>query len=826
MSNLIQNFIQESLDLLFIAENNLLVLERDYINFSMEELPKEKKELVHSLFRAIHTIKGNSGLFDLEKVKNLTHVFENILTKIRNNEIRITREFIDVSLLAIDRIRSMIENLTNEKETYIDDIIEQLEKIQSQALKTNQEIKRNTEVSFESIYLNHYERIYNILLDLQRKFKENEFYFCIINLPEDELLSNYHKVIETFENKYKILFHDFIEFQNHIYPFWIVNKPENIPYKILYQKQTIIQDSRSDEKRNKEVEKPYYETTFMETEAFLKVPANLIEELINLAGESIIARNELLQRLSTSYKEHRELWSSGKKVSLLISQIQEKLMKLRLQELNVLFERIPRIARELSKETQKEIDLEIDGGKIELDKTLIDAIRDPIVHIIRNAVDHGIETQEERIRKGKPPKGKITIKAFFRGGNVIITVQDDGRGIDPQKIVKKAIEKNIITPSDAEKFTKKEIIDLIFLPGFSTADKITERSGRGVGMDVVKNSLRSIKGFVDIETEIDQGTTIILTIPQTLSIITCLVIQIYDRKYAIPQNQIREIIKIDHKYLTNLHGSLVYELRNYIIPVIDPYFIVRSNYENKHIEHKSNFEYLIFLETDQHIYGLLTSDILSPEELMIKPLGEEFNEIPFYSGGTILGDGDTILVLDVLGIAKSFHIQSNRKEIELSLQEQARKQTQTKKYLIFESEGYYYGISIENKPRVVEVPIKEIETLLNFHAFKYQNHLTPLLDVNKILNVETKMMMFDRKSIYAIILRNQNEEYISLQATTILNITDEFDSITKEIEKETIIDSYAIHNGQTLILLDVDRIFLHWKNSKLQLNKANHKMNS
>lgn len=801
MANLLENFIQESLDLLDNAENIILLLEKDFLGKTVKELPENKRENIHSLFRAIHTIKGNSGIFNFEKIKLLSHNLENVLSKLRNGEIPVTKDLIDLSLLVIDRLREIIKNSENQEKISIDDLL-----LETRKFLGFEEKKSN---GGDKKIQNAFERIFEYLVNRNIE-KKSELHFYILSLPPDVTLLHYLQKLEELRKQYVFFHHSlfYVETILDEYAYWLTDKSireEDLPYPVAYYRIY-----------NKEIEKQkktLQDTSFFEQDAFLKVPANLIEELINLAGESIIARNELLQKLSTVYRDDRDLWNSGKKIGQLITLLQEKLMRLRLQELNVLFERVPRIVRELAKETGKEIELEIEGGNIELDKTLIDAIKDPLVHIIRNSIDHGIETPEERERLQKPKKGKIEIKAFFQGGNVIITVSDDGRGIDTGKVLRKAIEKNILSPYDAEKLSKKEIIDLIFLPGFSTAEKVTERSGRGVGMDVVRNALRSIKGFVDIVTDAGKGTTIILTIPQTLSIITCLIVQIFDRRYAIPQNQIREILLLKKEYLYVLQGSLVYELRGKIIPVIDPYFLVKSNYRNQDaLFSKREYPYLVFLETDQHVYGLLTHDIISPEELMMKSLGDDFQEIPYYAGGTILGDGDTILIFDVLGIAKSFRIQPNRHDIDTL--EDTGKRTSFNPHLIFEIDGNFYGIPVERKPRIIEIQSHALEKLLHYYGFKYQNQIIPILDLNSILGLESKTILFERKSLYGIIIKNEVDDILALQATNILNITDSFEGFTKEKQQDYIIESYAIHDNKTVFIVNVDNLFSYWKSQK------------
>ncbi|GIX41169.1 MAG: hypothetical protein KatS3mg129_0902 [Leptospiraceae bacterium] len=833
---LINTFILESLELLDIAEKNILELERQCLNKFNRDLKENEQEYINQLFRAIHTIKGNSGLFELDKIKQLSHIFENLLSKLRDSEIPITRELIDSSLLGIDRLREIIQNLENMNQYEVQDIIQHFQnllnkKIQNQDSLEKKEEQKIHQTKLELIFNQTIQKYSSKLKNLQNNLAKNQkIYFIISYIDIHQYLSQFVDKIEKIKKLPDIRLLNY----HIIYPpihgkmlyYLLIQTNQiselNLPITSLFLKEIDLNQN----KNQKEPEKKFKEEsekiiknieslneTSKKEETFLKVPASLVENLINLAGESIIARNELIQKIENYAKENRDVINSTKKISTYISLLQENLMKLRLQELNVLFDRIPRLIRELSKETDKEIELEIEGGNIELDKTLIDAIRDPLTHIIRNAIDHGIELPEERQKKGKPSKGKIVIKAFLQGSNVIIKISDDGRGIDINKILQKAIEKNLIPQSRAKELTKKEIIDLIFLPGFSTAERVTDRSGRGVGMDVVKNSLRSIKGFIEIDSEVHQGTIITISIPQTLSIITCLIVQIFEQKIAIQQNQIYEITKLNQDNLFELHGGLVYELRGKIIPIIDPKYIFYHQNEN------DSYEYIILLETDQHIFGILVHDILNPEELMIKPLGEDFHEIPYFMGASILGDGSTILILDISGIARNFNIESNKKEILEESQIQETKQLLKEQYLIFETYGIYYGVSIKSKPRIIEVFTSQIEPLLNHYAFKYENHIIPIIDINAILNKKASVELFDKKNFYAIlfdiskITKDKKTEYISLLASDIINITNEFQGIRKEENQNLFIYGYGIYMDKTIIILNIEQILNDWINN-------------
>ncbi|PMP94678.1 MAG: chemotaxis protein CheA, partial [Thermodesulfobacterium geofontis] len=426
-------------------------------------------------------------------------------------------------------------------------------------------------------------------------------------------------------------------------------KPEEIKVE---EKREEIKEEIKEEKEIKPVETIKKEKEEAVTtpqvelvETHIKVDVRLLDQLMNLAGELVLARNRVVQ-LSQKIMDE-ELIRSVQVLSMITTEMQETIMKTRMQPIGMVFNKFPRIVRDLAKVLGKKVNLHLEGTETELDRSIIEAIKDPLTHLVRNAIDHGIEPPEERIELGKPPEGNLVLRAYQEGGQVVIEIEDDGRGIDIEKIRRKAVEKGFMTFEEAEKASEKELLNLIFKPGFSTAETVTQLSGRGVGMDVVKANIEKLGGSIEINTIHSKGTTIKIKIPLTLAIIPALIVTSGEYRYAIPQVNLKELVNVDpEKDLLKVGNTEFYRLRGEIIPVLRLSEILR---ENGKTEEQRN---LVILNTGERFIGLLVDKIFASEEIVVKPLGRWFKNIPIYSGATIMGDGKLALILDVIGLSQ------------------------------------------------------------------------------------------------------------------------------------------------------------------------------
>jgi two-component system chemotaxis sensor kinase CheA len=346
-----------------------------------------------------------------------------------------------------------------------------------------------------------------------------------------------------------------------------------------------------------------------------------------------------------------ELLVISNHVSRVISDLQEGVMKMRMLPIQQLFNRFPRIVRDLADTLGKEVELIIEGEETELDKTIIEDIADPLIHLIRNAVDHGIEPLEERIRIGKPPKGKLRISAFYQENHVVLIVQDDGRGIDVQKVKGCAIKKGVITEKEADTLTEQEIINLIFHTGFSTSQEVNEVSGRGVGMDIVRNHIEKLNGIIEVETNHGEGTKFTiklpLKLPLTLAILPGLLVRISDEVYALPMSNVVEIVRKPENEIGFIKGQAITLIREKVLPLIwlHDYFNIPRIKTHKNI-------FIVVLGVAEKRFGLVVDELIGTQEIVVKPLGSYIGKVETYSGATILGDGSVACILDVGGIAK------------------------------------------------------------------------------------------------------------------------------------------------------------------------------
>ncbi len=387
----------------------------------------------------------------------------------------------------------------------------------------------------------------------------------------------------------------------------------------------------------------------------IRVDVGRLDELINLVGELVLGRNRLMQVISTIVEKFegeitaRELIDTVSQIEYLTSELQAVVMRARMLPIAKVFSKFPRMVRDLSREMNKKVELFIYGEETEVDKSVIEYIYDPLVHIIRNAIDHGIELPEERIKVGKPEKGKIILKAKHEGNYIVVTVEDDGRGIDPNEIRKRAIDKNLITEQEAMSISDKDILNFIFIPGFSTASKVTNVSGRGVGLDVVKANITKLNGIIDLQSTPGVGTKFILKLPLTLAIIQGLLVDVCGEIFIIPLSSVIEVVKIKAEQVHSIKGKEIIRLRDSILPLLrlEKIFNLKSNGFGE----KKDF-YIVVLGLAEKKIGLVVDALIGQKEVVIKSLGSYLKNVKGIAGATILGDGTVRLIVDVAQVFK------------------------------------------------------------------------------------------------------------------------------------------------------------------------------
>ena len=381
----------------------------------------------------------------------------------------------------------------------------------------------------------------------------------------------------------------------------------------------------------------------------IRVDVTRLDGLMNLVGELVLGRNRLSQIASQLAERHenisetKDLVETSSQIDFLTTELQMAVMKTRMVPIAKVFNKIPRLIRDLSKEMGKDIELQVSGEETELDKSIIEELNDPLVHIIRNAADHGIETPEERRKRGKPEKGIVSVKAEHVGNNIVISIQDDGKGMDPEKLKQKGIEKGMITEEKAREMSKQEAFNLIFAPGFSTALKVTNVSGRGVGMDVVRTNISKLKGVIEIESEIGLGSAFVIKLPLTLAIIQGLLVEARNEIFSIPLGSVLEVIRSQQEDISNINGHEVIRLRNTVLPLAR----ISDVYGSSPHEATDGWRYIVVIGLAEQRLGVVVDSLLGKKEIVIKSLGDYLGKVPGIAGSTILGDGRVIMIIDV-----------------------------------------------------------------------------------------------------------------------------------------------------------------------------------
>jgi two-component system chemotaxis sensor kinase CheA len=474
----------------------------------------------------------------------------------------------------------------------------------------------------------------------------------------------------------------------------------------------------------------------------IRVDVGLLDKLMTLVGELVLARNQIVQ-YSTS-QENPALVGTVQRLNLLTTELQTGVMKTRMQPINAIWNKFPRVVRDLAIACGKQARLEMEGQDTELDKSIIEAIRDPLTHLVRNAVDHGIETPAERSGRGKPAEGRLHVHAFHEGGKVIIEIADDGAGIDPQRVRAKAVQAKLVTPEQADRLNERELVNLVFLPGFSTADRVTQFSGRGVGMDVVRTNIEKIGGTVTIDSRPGRGTTVKMKIPLTLAIIPALTVTSGGDRYAIPQVSLLELVRLEgeraERGIEHMQGTPVYRLRGSLLPLV---YLGRELWPDRLAHGETNGApgadgavNIVVLQADDRQFGLVVDAIHDTEEIVVKPLQKQIKGISAFAGATIMGDGKVALILDVLGLAQKANVISGVRERALAEKpaEVAGPDADRQTVLLFATRGGgRMAIPLSQVARLEEFPRSAVEQVGPVDVVQYRGEIMPLIHVSRVL---------------------------------------------------------------------------------------------
>lgn len=541
------------------------------------------------------------------------------------------------------------------------------------------------------------------------------------------------------------------------------------------------------------------------TTSTVRVDVALLDKLMNLVGELVLSRNQLMQQAQSRHLSPKAIAEVSQRLNLVTTELQEGVMKTRMQPIGNVWAKFPRIVRDIAHELGKDVHLETVGATTELDRTIIESIRDPLTHIVRNSIDHGIESPEKRTAAGKAAQGHILMRAYHEGGQVNIEIIDDGAGINLTRVRQKAVERGLITTEEAARLSDREATQLIFLPGFSTAEKITNVSGRGVGMDVVKTNIEKIGGSVDVHSNFGQGTTLKIKIPLTLAIVPALIVRAGGERFAIPQVSLVELMRLEGAAATaaleTVYDSPVFRLRGNLLPLV----FLHRELKLPAPPAEDPVLNIVVLQADQRTFGLVVDTVCDTEEIVVKPLGKHLKGLPMFAGATIMGDGRVALILDALGLAQHARVVNEQLERarKLTGNDTASEQTAPKTQLLL--------FSLPGRPRLA-LPLEQAARLEEFsrdliefsgarEAVQYRGAILPLVRLSRHLPGATAHAAESDLPLQVIVYR-RGEQSFGLVVGEIHDIIEEVVEIQPGSRGPGIVGS-AIVQGRITDLVDV-----------------------
>jgi two-component system, chemotaxis family, sensor kinase CheA len=703
-------------------------------------------ELVNRVFRAVHSIKGAAGFLGLSTLGTLAHKMENVLNRVRNRELIPEKALTDVLLQAADRLRSMLDSIEQSNEADISSHLTALEPFMSDSPRAD--ASRPSVASSPAC---------------TPAPKENIQQTAAPAPPPVPATPAGHSGSTVLSSA--------------------VPAPSIAPAA---------------------EHSPPSAGGAIPADTNIRVAVTVLDRLMNLAGELVLSRNQLLQMVNA--KESRNMDSVAARVNQVTSELQETVMQTRMQEIGTVFNKFPRVVRDLSASLGKQCELRLEGTDVELDKSIIEAIGDPLTHLVRNAVDHGIEPPEQREQAGKPAKGIIVLRAFHQAGKVNIALSDNGRGIDAKKLREKAIAQGLISAAQARDISDREALRLIFRPGFSMAEKVTDVSGRGVGMDVVKTNIERLGGTVGVDTELGQGSTIHIKLPLTLAIIPSLIVRCRSRHYAIPQASISELVRIkagdfDAK-IERIKQAEVFRLRGKLLPLVR--LDAALDLQTPQDQRENAAVHIIVVETGQLQYGLVVDEVHDSEEIVVKPLGRHMKDCHCLAGATILGDGKVALILDITGIVTHAGLVLPEEE-DLNLRQDVvvASDDESQLMLLFTYAPHeQFCVPMQVIARLERVRSDQIDSVGGQDILQYRGGSLPLLSLDHYIKAATRP---ETNVVYVVVFNVVGRE-VGLLVPKVIDIRPIPTNVdTMTLSEPGVIGSLIIDNKATR-LLDLFRL--------------------
>ena len=672
MDEIIKEFLTESLEGLDQLDTKFVTLEQN----------PDDRDTLAGIFRTVHTIKGTCGFLGFSRLEKLTHAGENLLSLLRDGKLSFNQEIATALLAMLDAVRTIlgeVERTETDGEEGYPALIETLHRLKEGGSAVPPPAPPTAEATPLPVIADS---------------------LVAAPLPASTTPSPPQPVIPA--------------------------SPAVIASVAVPPEPAPVIPERPVAGSAPAASPPAI------ADSSIRVDVPLLDKLMNLVGELVLARNQILEY--TILQENPPLQAASQRLNLITSELQEGIMRTRMQPINNIWAKFPRIVRDLALSCDKQVRVVMEGKETELDKSLIEAMKDPLTHLVRNAVDHGVELPAVRRSAGKPEEGCLLMRAYHEGGQVHIEIADDGAGINPIKLRNKALERGLITPERAGTMSDQDFRRLIFLAGFSTAEKITNISGRGVGMDVVKTNIEKIGGVIDLESELGRGSTFKIRIPLTLAIVPALIITSGGERFAIPQVNLLELIRINEEQrgaaIEYVHSNPVYRLRGKLLP------IVHLNRELELAAGRSNAVNIVVLQAGQHQFGLVVDQINDTQEIVVKPLDKVLQDVPVFAGATIMGDGRVALILDVLGIAQQARIlnESHDHNITAQQREARDRDGERQTLLLVRSPGNgRLAIPLAPVSRLEEFPADQVESAGEVDVIQYRGQILPLIRLKDIL---------------------------------------------------------------------------------------------
>jgi two-component system, chemotaxis family, sensor kinase CheA len=720
----------------FVTETNesLDVVDVELVRF--EQDPNNAK-ILDNIFRLVHTIKGTCGFLGLPRLEALAHAAETLMGKFRDGA-PASSEAVTLILATIDRIKIILESLESdqrEPEGADDDLITSLEGMVDRISVGG--AKPENEHSVGTL-------VHQVL---ERPLREGE---------------------DTLDDLERAFRNTAIEV-----------KPTKSPKLPATAVDAAVKEDETGKSANQSI----------------RVTVDTLEQLMTMVSELVLTRNQLLEIVRRH--EESEFKTPLQRLSNVTAELQEGVMKTRMQPIGNAWQKLPRIVRDLSNELGKKIDLEMQGADTELDRQVLDLIKDPLTHMVRNSADHGLETTEERRAVGKPEHGLIRLSAYHEGGYIIIRIADDGRGLDTERIKAKAIAQGLVSEADAEKLPEAQIHKFIFAPGFSTAAKVTNVSGRGVGMDVVRNNIDQIGGTIDVKSAAGAGLSFTIKIPLTLAIVAALIVEADGHRFAIPQLSVVELVRArsgsEHR-IESIKNTRVLRLRDKLLPLIS----LRQLFGLGTNAGEINGGFIVVTQVGSQTFGIVVDGVFHTEEIVVKPMSSKLRHISMFSGNTILGDGSVIMIIDPNGVAQAFgtNVASQLAAAEASEIKPAPSAGTSTSLLVFRAGSMHpKAVPLSLVTRLEEIDAQKIELSNGRHMVQYRGHLMPLISMSE--NVRIK-----GEGAQPLLVFSDGSRSMALVVDEIVDIVDDTLNIQVASENPGVLGS-AIVRGHATEIIDV-----------------------